>query len=494
VWVVTRGAVAVSPSDPIAMAQAPLWGFGRVAALEHPDSWGGLVDLDPASESLAGLECVLADAGEDQLAIRNGRLHVPRLDRAVVPHARASVAADAAYLVTGGLGALGLEVAQRLADRGARHLVLLGRRAPGDAARDRIARLERQGVTVRVEQADVSLEDDVRRVFERLASTAPPLRGVVHAAGANGHHPIAELDAATFRAVVSAKISGAWRLHEQTQGMPLDFFVCFSSIASVWGSKGQAHYAAANACLDALVSLRIQQGLPALSLNWGPWTAGGGMATAEAQRWLGRVGVRPLAPASALDALEARLASSGHAVIADIDWPRFLDVYQSRRASPFFRRMAADAGDAAPQSAPAARAAGLAETIRAKGPVDGRRALVLFVRDRVVQVMNLDPGNAPASHQGFFSIGFDSLMALELKNRIAADLDVALPSTLAFDYPNIGDLAEYLAGGVLRLDHPNPEPRTPNPESRIPSPDVPADVQASIDATLDRLGKLMGKP
>jgi epothilone polyketide synthase D len=488
-WVATRGAVAVSGSDrEVAPAQAPFWGFGKVAALEYPDAWGGLIDLDPEVDGFAGLERVLIEVGEDQLAVRDGRFLAPRLRQTRLGRRSVSLGADATFLITGGLGALGLEVAERLVASGARHLVLVGRRPPGKAAGARLERFRARGVTLYAERADVTSSHDMRRVFAHMAADMPPLRGVVHAAGANGHHPIADLDAHAMGNVVAAKMSGAWVLHALTRDLPLDFFVCFSSIASVWGSKGQAHYAAANAFLDALVSYRIRRNLPASAINWGPWAAGG-MATEEAQSWLGRVGVQPLAPAVALDAFEACLASSGHTVIANVDWPRFLEVYQSRRVSPFFSDMTADMSARAPMP----EDTGLADTIRAKGPVEGRRALQHFVREHVVQVLNLDPEHAPAPHQGFFSIGFDSLMALELKDRLAGALHVPLPSTLAFDYANSRDLVEYLAREVLRLDAAETVPDARAVElAGLAGADLPADVRASVDATLKRFDKLMG--
>lgn len=481
VWVVTRGAVVVDGSDrDVAVAQAPLWGLGKVAALEHPESWGGLLDLDPHSDSMAGLEQILIGRADDQIAVRGERLFVPRLQAASVPRAVAAVRPDATCLITGGLGALGLEVAGRLADAGAQHLVLLGRRAPDDATHGRLDCLRRRGVAVTVECADVTDAGQMRGVLDRIAAQGPPLRGVVHAAGANGSRAIADLDAATLTAVAAAKIAGAWLLHDLTRESPLDFFVCFSSIASVWGSKGQAHYAAANAFLDGLVSHRVAQGQPALALQWGPWAAGG-MATAEAQGWLSRVGVQPLTTAAALGAFGTWLSSSGHVAVADIAWARFLEVYEARRAHAFFGAMRAPGRAASGHSSPPDP--GHAEAIRTLGPIEGRSALTRLVRDHVVGVLNLDARQAPAPHQGFFSIGFDSLLALELKNRLAAALRAPLPSTLAFDYSNIRDLTEYLAHDVLRLD----VAPAAAPGARR------SDIDVSIETTLGRLDRLMGK-
>jgi amino acid adenylation domain-containing protein len=274
IWVVTRGVLTLGPASvPTSIAQSPAWGFGRVVGLEHPEIWGGLVDLDPGTSGWEGIERILTEAAEDQLAVREGLVYVPRL-RPEESHRSPPVVRDhATYVITGGLGALGVAVADRLVESGARHLALLARRPADEATCARLDRWRRSGVVVDVAQADVSDADDMRRVFVRIAATMPPVRGVVHAAGVNGQRPVAEITAQALKAVFSAKVSGAWLLHELTRDLALDFFVCFSSIGSVWGSKGQAHHGAANAFLDGLVSYRLQRGLPALAVQWGPWAA-----------------------------------------------------------------------------------------------------------------------------------------------------------------------------------------------------------------------------
>jgi len=502
VWAVTRGAVAVGTGDPVAVSQAPLWGAGRVAALEHPDTWGGLLDLDPASDDVAGLEHLLRGDAEDQIAIRGGQVFVPRLQPSTASGGQAVVHGDATYVITGGLGALGLEVAERLIDAGARHLLLVGRREGSPSARAHIERFRGRGASVRVERADVSSRGDMVRLIDRSAAAMPQIRGIVHAAGANGSHALAGLDAATLRTVATAKIAGAWLLHELTRDLPLDFFVLFSSIASVWGSKEQAHYAAGNAFLDALAAHRTSLGQPALSINWGPW-ASGGMATGDAQRRLGKVGIRALTREHALDAFDAWLPASGQVVVADIDWPRFLEIYQARRAHPFFQNL-----DTRHLATTIARSqdGDRVSSLRAMPPEEARRAITQLVREHVTHVLDLEPGSAPAPHQGFFSIGFDSLMALELKNRLTAELQVALSSTLAFDYPNIRDLSHYLATAVVRIgaaaehaadgaaDEAADRDGLGTAPTDVTTAGTPvADVDASIAATLARLERLTGK-
>ncbi len=501
-WVVTCGAVpAVAEDRTLQVAQAPLWGLGKVASLEHPTSWGGLVDLDPWSPDPAGLPALFDVSAGDQMAIRGGRLYAPRLARVPLSTGTVSLQPQATYLITGGLGALGLEVAGRLVARGARQLVLVGRRPPDDAACERIAQLAAAGVTVRTEQLNLADPPAVRAFMAGLLSPGVPLRGIVHAAGVTTSAPVCELDAAGLRVAMEAKIVGAWLLHEATRERELDFFVLFSSIASVWGSKGQGPYAAANEFLDRLAQLRTRLGLPGLSIGWGPW-ADRGMATAGAREWLERVGVRALAPDTALNMFESLLESPGHAVVADIDWPRFLGIFQSRRRSVLFRDL--DADPAVTAVAPAAPATGdSVEALRARGPVEGHRALARLVRERIAAVMGVPPDELPAPNQGFFSSGLDSLMALELRAQLSAALGVDLGSTLAFDHPSLADLTEFLTGEIFGRGAdadpvgPGTDPLEqvrrpgPEPEPAAAGTELDAEVDAAI-RRLEGLGKVGG--
>jgi len=459
-----------------------------------------LVDLDPWSPDPTGLPLLFDVSVGDLTAIRGGRLYAPRLAR--VPLSAGSVALQhqATYLITGGLGALGLEVAGRLVARGARHLVLVGRRAPDDAARERITELVDAGATVRTEQLNLGDPPAVRAFMEGLASSRLPLRGIVHAAGVTTSAPVCELDAPALRAAMEAKTVGAWLLHEATRERELDFFVLFSSIASVWGSKEQGHYAAANEFLDRLAQLRTRLGLPGLSIGWGPW-ADRGMATAGAREWLERVGVRALAPDAALNMFESLLDTPGHAVVADIDWSRFLDIYQSRRPSVLFRELGAGPAPPVPATAgPVVPATGdSVGALRARGPEEGHRALARLVRERVAAVMGVPTDELPSPSQGFFSSGLDSLMALELRAQLSTALGVELGSTLAFDHPSLADLTEFLVGEIfggeadanrgVRETGPTERERGLEPDTAVAGSDLDAEVDAAL-RRLEGLGKV----
>ena len=329
-------------------------------------------------------------------------------------------------MITGGLGALGLEVAHFLVNQGARHLLLVGRRG-AEGKEETVRKLEERGAQVTVLKADVSRADDVMRVL----AAANSLRGIIHAAGVTTQESIAQMGLESLESVLRPKVAGAWLLHQMTERKEkaLDFFVMFSSIASVWGSKGQAHYAAANAFLDALAHYRCSLGLPALAINWGPW-ADGGMAGTGQLEWLSQRGVRPLTPTLAIEALHFLLASDAtQTTVAQVDWARFKPLYEFSSPRPLLAEISTHTKE------------GSSDQASLRQPVvDSPERLMTHLTEQVAQVM----GIAPSPQQGFFEMGMDSLMAVELKNRLERSLGLSLSSTLAFNYPNLTALSEHL--------------------------------------------------
>lgn len=444
-WLATQQATTLDPSW-AGLAQSPLWGLGKVVALEYPEFWGGLIDLG-AADSKQGIEQLATElthaSGEDAVAFQGDRRHVARLMPLTAPAVATEVeiAAAATYLITGGLGSLGLTVAQWLVARGARNLVLVGRRAPSAEARTTIERWQDMGVTVLTPSADVTVAAELAGVLEKVATSLPPLKGVIHAAGAVSYIPLLEMDADGFERVLQPKDVGARLLHELTEPLSLDFFVLFSSIASVWGSKGQAHYAAANQCLDSLAHYRRSRGLPALSINWGPW-AGGGMADPEFAALMARMGIEPLAPETATAALGQLLGSSQPQVtVADVDWSRFKALFELRGSVPLFACLG---DDDAPEEATAEGAP--ERLVRTLEGIPGPQRfdfLASYLQKELAAVLGMSQ-KLPGLDRGFFEIGMDSLMAVELKRRLEVEFERSLPGTLLFEAPTIQDLACYL--------------------------------------------------
>ena len=450
-WLVTRGAMPVGSTLP-QVAQAPLWGLGKVVALEHPELWGGMLDLAPesAKDEAAALWAEISDSlGEDQIAFRSGKRYVARLVPSQPPEPQAvmTLGSSGTYLITGGLGALGLKIAEWMVEQGARYLVLTGRSGASTRAQETITCIKQTGAKVLVAQADVSDEKDMARVLEQVKASMPPLQGVVHAAGVVGYQAIQDMDLNTLKSVLRPKVLGTWILHKLTQEMNLDFFVGFSSIASVWGSKGQAHYAAANHFIDALAYYRQGLGLPALSVNWGPWAEAGMASSEEAQQWLTRMGVKALRPEENLTALGVLLGGNPQTTVANVDWTRFKGIYEARGQRPLLEKIETQQREPDLQQQKEQRSEILQKLETALESERGD-LLIAYLQTEVAAVLKLE-SQLPDQERGFFEIGMDSLMAVELKERLEASLGSTLPATLAFESPTIKDMAEYLGREVL---------------------------------------------
>jgi NAD(P)-dependent dehydrogenase (short-subunit alcohol dehydrogenase family)/acyl carrier protein len=479
-WFVTCRSQPVRPDDAIEIGQALLWGFGRTLALEHPERWGGLVDLDdePPSALAASLADELFGQGdEDQVAYRAGQRYAARLERRPELPARTwSLRTDATYLVTGGLGGIGLALSRHLVERGARHLVLTGRTAdaPTSAQRSCIAEIERRGATVRLAQVDASDEPNMAALLADLRQGSPPLRGVFHAAGVSAPRLIAELDASGLAAALAPKIAGAWILHRLTRDLELDHFVCFSSISSILGSRQLAAYAAGNAFLDALAHHRAALGLPALAVNWGPWAEVGMTPPAE-QAVLERIGMHALPTRDALALLDHVLGGDAPQVMAaNVDWSAFAPALEARARRPLLDALRVHDDTAA------AEEPGLKKRLEATAP-EARAALVVdWLRGEVARVLGRDTPGAIDIAQGFFEMGLDSVMAVELKRRLERATGLTLPRTVAFEFPNVDALARHLCTACACAC-----PSSPSIAPAIPtSPASPALSEREAEALL----------
>lgn len=454
-WLVTRGAqpVGVQPSS-LAVAQSPLWGLGKVVALEYPQLWGGMLDLAPdaTADEIAMLLTEIVDSqGEDHIAFREGQRYVTRLVRSQPTQSQGvELCSNSNYLITGGLGALGLQVAQWMVKQGARQLVLTGRSGPSSQAQTIIARMEQAGARVIVAQADVASWEDMVRVFEQVKATMSPLRGIIHTAGIASYQTIKDMDIATFESVLRPKVVGTWILHQLTQKMELSFFVGFSSIASVWGSKGQAHYAAANHFLDGMAYYRRQLGMPALSINWGPWQ-GGGMASVDTLAWLTRMGVEALQPDLAVAALGYLLGQDCvQTTVANVDWASFKTLYEARGQKALLEQIETQLQKEDPQVL--LQRHELLQQLQEAPRSKYQELLITHLQKEVASVLGFEPSQLPNPQQGFFEMGMDSLMAVQLKSRLEASLGFSLPATLAFEHPTIKDLAKYLVKEVMSCE------------------------------------------
>ncbi|WP_460495040.1 type I polyketide synthase [Dactylosporangium cerinum] len=446
-WCLTRGAVATDPTEPLRSAeQAQVWGLGRVAALELPGRWGGLIDVPANLKDHDGprLAAVLAHGGEDQVALRPSGILARRLVRATPPAAAGTWAPTGTVLITGGTGALGAHVARRLAARGVPHLVLLSRSGPdAPGAADLVDELGGAGTTVTVRACDVA---DRAALAAVLAEIPPgsPLSGVVHAAGTLDDCPVETLDARRLAAVLRNKTVAAAHLDELTADLPLSMFVLFSSMAGSVGNAGQGNYAAANAHLDALARQRHDRGLVATSIAWGPW-ADAGMADSDAvARRHRRTGVTPMDTASALAAFEDALTDPRpNLTIGDVDWTAFVTGAGAGRPNRLLAEVA-DVHDVADDGVQGRHAA-LHTQLAAATDTERVQFLVELVRAQTAVVLGHATFAKVGADRSFKELGFDSLTAVELRNLLTTATGLALTPTLVFDHPTPAALAEHLA-------------------------------------------------
>lgn len=450
-WCVTRQATSIGSGDRVeAPEQAQLWGLGRVAALELPNRWGGLVDLpdvldDAALDHLARL---LSGCGEDQVAVRGAGAFGRRLHRAAGQSADcARWTPSGTILVTGGTGALGTYVCRWLAGRGAERLLVISRQghdAPGAAAL--CEELATTGCEVTVVACDVTDRDDLERVL-RDVEGIHPVTAVFHLAGVLENEMVTSLRIDELARVCAPKLA-AQHLHELTRELPLSAFVLFSSSAAVWGSGGQSAYAAGNAYVDALAEQRRADGLPATSVGWGAWGESGLAATAESESRLHRRGVLSMAPELALSALSRVLnGDTATPVVSAVDWSKFAPSFTALRASPLLADLL-DAVAVVPPSdwAPTTseRAAALGHRLGELSPSDGRRLVLDIVRTHAAAALDHDTLDEVAPDRAFFDAGFDSLTAVDMRNRLAGETGLKLPTTVTFDHPTPVALADYL--------------------------------------------------
>ncbi|MEU3911585.1 type I polyketide synthase [Streptomyces sp. NPDC029721] len=446
-WVATRSAVATAAGDPAPVPeQAQLWGFGAVAGLEHPDRWGGLVDLPeeldgPALRRLSGV--LAAGEGEDQVAVRASGVLGRRLVRTAGGDG-APWRPRGTVLVTGGTGALGARFARWLAANGAGRLVLTSRRGPdAPGAAELVAELGELGVPATVHACDAA----DRAALEAVLATVPadePLTAVLHTAGALGDGVIESLTPAGLAGVLRPKVTAALHLHELTKGMELDAFVLFSSVMGVVGNGGQAAYAAANASLDALAGLRRAQGLPATSVAWGVWD-GGGMAGAAGEHTR-RAGFPGMPAEQAVRALAPVVAGAQAApVVADIDWEVFTPRHAAGRPAPLLAEIAeARTALAAARTAAAGDRPELASALAGLTAAEQHRTVLDLVRAQAAVVLGHASAEAVAPGRAFKEAGFDSLTVVQMRNRLAAATGLRLPTTLLFDNPTPNALAAFL--------------------------------------------------
>lgn len=468
-WLITQGAQAVANSDAVSPWQTQFWGFGRTLQVEHPGLLAACIDLGQPENDMDLLVNEFARSTiqgnlDTEVAFRNGTRSVARLTHPEPMESPEQLSSgqtndtpipleldpEASYLITGGVGALGLQVAQFLATAGARHLILTGRSGVStDDQRTALLALEDAGVKAEVVAADIGNADHVARIL----GNAPRLRGIVHAAGVLDDGMLMSQTPERFRQVASPKVDGAWHLHVQTQkqNLSLDFFVLFSSVAAVIGSPGQSNYASANAFMDGLAHHRNAMGLSATAINWGPWADVGMAASEVVLRRLMHDGWQPMTATQGCDFIAHLLTSRkcAQAAVIPVDWATFVQRVPGASEWSTLKHLI-PAGGSSPLTASAAEAA--AQRIKSASSA-GRVDLVSsYLLERIAQTLRVAAADLD-EFAALSTLGIDSLTAVELRSWVQGDLDVELAVEQMFTTPSIRELAiaidQSMVGGQM---------------------------------------------
>jgi len=481
-WLITRGTQPVlSQTEKLTVSTSPLWGLGRVLASEHPQLWGGLVDLDPKAvedEAEILLQQILDSNKEDHLAVRDRKIYVARLVKHIPQKSQPLLlCSDATYLITGGLGALGLKTAEWMAEKGARHLVLISRSQPSEQAQQTIQRLEQLEVQVKVLSADISLEVDLVNILEQIQT--PPLRGVIHAAGILDDGVLQQLTWERFTKVMAPKVNGAWNLHKLTQNLSLDFFVCFSSMASLLGSPGQGNYAAANAFMDTLAHYRYKMGLPGLSINWGAWSESG-MATRVASEHQNRIktaGISSISPEQGIQVLEQLVhhQSTAQVGVLPVDWSVLTKQFSLSNPSSLLLEILQQER----------RSERTDERILEKlqaAPISARQDILrTYVQSLIAKTIGMSSAKI-STNSNFVEMGMDSLMGMEVVNKLSSDLDFIVYPREFYERPTINSLTQYLTAELNNdnvASQPSPTSLAIFDTKSLSSKDVTSNISSS---------------
>jgi acyl transferase domain-containing protein/surfactin synthase thioesterase subunit/acyl carrier protein len=463
-WFVTANTQSPASQWQVDPVQAPLWGLGRTVAIEYPGLWGGLIDVQPGDRGF-GVDLLAAELldpdGETQIVLStHGQRYVPRLveqSLAELPARPPVIRAHATYLVTGGLGMLGHSVARWLIAKGAKHLVLTGRHASPDVARELFSLAESNAADIHVVAANISREEDVKRLLQTIKEL-PPLRGVVHSAGVLDDGILAQLDWDRFARLFEPRVYGGFLLHEHTRSLELDFFILKSSLLSLLGSAGQANYTASSTFLDSLAMHRRAAGLPAMAINWCAWSEGG-LATISGARgevMLSSLGMKSVSPDRGMRLFDQMMHRDVDQVaVVDADWPTFA----GKIGMPRFLSELVNTAVEPQRPAHVAFVPVASHKANGKSQSNGKsrerlsRRLQQQIKDELGFVEDIDP-DLPLNE-----IGLDSLMSVSLSNSLERKFGIPVPVAQLISGPTINQLiASVFAEWEERLSPERSEP------------------------------------
>ncbi|HEY9267636.1 MAG TPA: type I polyketide synthase, partial [Mycobacterium sp.] len=448
VFLLTRNAQPVSEGDRADPAHAVLWGLGRTLALEHPEIWGAVIDVDASVPAPVAARWVLAEAhdgdAEDQVVYRAGARRVARLVHQLPRTAtRGQLNPERAHLVIGATGNIGPRLIEQLAAMGATTVVAVSRN-PGSRLDELTARLAAAGTTVVTAAADAADESSMRAVFDRFGADLPPLGGVYLAAMSGGPVTLADMTHDDVVAMFRSKMDAAALLHTLSLGHPVEQFVLFSSISGVLGSRWLAHYAATTTFLDTFAFARRAAGLPACAINWGLWKSLADVQTGFERQATEESGLEPMDDAVAISALRLFTGPDAPArtTVVAADWPRLAAAYHTRAQLHILDDLLAE--ETGVQAALTGDTK-FREELRDCDPDRRTDLLTDHVLAQVAAAMGLASAHTLEPTVGFFQFGMDSLMSVTLQRSLSESLGEALPASVVFDYPTVEALTDYLA-------------------------------------------------
>ena len=457
IWLVTKANQSIDNDLNLStIASSCLWGLGQAIAMEHPELWGGIIDLSskPSKAENENLLTIIATENnrEDRFILRGNDIYVSRLQKqsSLTATQTININPEGAYLVTGGLGSLGLKIARWLAEKGAKNLILLGRSQPNRHAQQVITKLEQHGIVVKIVRADITDSEALKNIASHSA-----LKGVIHAAGILDDGLLQGQTWERFEKVITPKVNGAWNLHQLTKDIDLDFFILFSSVASLIGSPGQSNYTVANAGLDAIARYRRSQGLPATSINWGAWGEGG-MAVSQGFKIKGLDLIEPQAGLDALaDVLSSDLTQVG---VISANWQQLSQKSSYLQQSNYFAELVASPSlneavtsnrTLEQHNDPDKLHNGILDELLATKVEQRTEYLTTYLQKAIAEILQIEPANL-AVDASLLDIGMDSLMVMEAINQLKTDLKLILYPREFYEHPQITALAAYLAAELAK--------------------------------------------
>lgn len=452
----TSGGFQLDEKETVNPSQRAIWGFGKVLLRESANSNFYLVDVDQLESTILPIHQIL-EKNLNELLVRNEQFYQPQLTRLQFTHLKSTkIKKASSYLITGGLGDLGIELTKWLIQQGAENIIITGRRPESVQTQTIIHALESNDTIITYRQMDVSDPKSCKKLFSKLKNSKTPLKGVFHLAGSTDDGLATVLNWGRFRDVLAPKILGIQNLHESSKDLDLDLFVAYSSATSVLGTAGQANYAMANAYMDAFIAQRNAEKLPGLSINWGPWNLG---LAADLAPIFKNQGVRMMDSNRAMHTFDMMLGQNDNhqILVMPVDWNQYTEINGTQIQ---FQNLITQT-DSVPSST--RKSAGIGDELRQATESERWDLLQTHVKHVVGSFLHIsDPSKLPLRKR-LFEIGLDSLGAVELEIQLARTLGVDLRSTLLFDYPTIEDLVEHIGSHVFKWNHSNEVP--PNEES-----------------------------